>query len=108
MPRFLYRIQPARPAMLTDGPDAREAAIIAQHFEYLQALTRSGVVLMAGRTLNRDERAFGIVVFAAESAARAREIMAGDPAVAQGVMRAELFPYRVALWSAAGSADDDG
>lgn len=54
---------------------------------------------MAGRTLNADETAFGIVVFRADSETSARQIMHDDPAVKLGVMHAELFPYRVALWS---------
>ena len=88
--------------MPVEGPTEREEEIIAEHFAYLQRLTDEGVVLMAGRTLNADERAFGIVVFATESESAAREIMNSDPAVKQGVMKAELFPYRVALWSDVG------
>ena len=97
---FLYRLQPVRLEMITDGPTDREAAIVGEHFKYLQQLLAEGTVLMAGRTLNADDRTFGIVVFAAASEAKASEIVGGDPAVKHGVMRAELFPYRVALWSA--------
>ena len=88
--------------MLTDGPTEREAATIAEHFEYLQRLHATGVVLMAGRTLNNDAQAFGIVVFTAESEHVALRLMQADPAVCAGVMKAELFPYRVALWSPSG------
>jgi uncharacterized protein YciI len=56
-----------------------------------------GVVILAGRTLNGDDSTFGIVIFNAGSEEEARRIMESDPAVRQGVMRAELFPYRVAL-----------
>jgi len=38
---------------------------------------------------------FGIVIFRAESAEAARRIMADDPAVAAGVMRGQVFPFRV-------------
>jgi len=102
MPQFLYRLQPTRLGMLTGGPTEREAAIIGEHFEYLQRLVADGVVLMAGRTLNNDERTIGIVVFAAASEAEAAALMESDPSVKQGVMNAELFPFGVALWSAAG------
>jgi hypothetical protein len=44
-----------------------------------------------------DASSFGIVVFWAESDDAARRIVDADPAVAGGVMRAELFPFRVAL-----------
>jgi ribosomal protein S18 acetylase RimI-like enzyme/uncharacterized protein YciI len=99
MKQFLYRIQPARSAMLTAGPTAFEASAIADHFSYLERLTGEGVVLLAGRTSNSDERTFGIVVFAAGSDDEAGEVVRMDPAVARGVMTAEIFPFGVALLS---------
>ena len=94
---YLYRIRPARPEMLSEGPTKEEAAIISEHFRHLEVLTREGVVLLAGRTLTTDESSFGIVVFRAEDEEEALRILAGDPAVKRGVMGAELFPFRVAL-----------
>lgn len=108
MPQFLYRLQPARIAMLTGGPTEREARIISEHFAYLKRLTEQGTVLMAGRTLATDERCFGIVVLMAPSADEAEAIMHDDPAVKEEIMSAELFPYRVALWSSRGPPKDDG
>jgi uncharacterized protein len=99
MPQFLYRLQVTRLGILTEGPTPEEAQRVGEHFAYLQSLMAAGTVLMAGRTLNADERTFGIVVFVADSEAKAKEIMENDPAVRHGVMRAELFPYRIALWS---------
>lgn len=95
--QYLYRIQPTRLAMVTDGPTPHEAEIVSAHFEYLKQLTADGVMILVGRTLNNDESTFGIAVFKAENDDAARTIMLGDPAVANGVMRAELFPYRIAL-----------
>lgn len=98
MPKqYLYRIQPTRPAMLTEGPGAEEGRLVGEHFEYLKNLTEIGVVQLAGRTTNTDPTSFGIVVFAADSDEAARAIMQHDPAVAGGVMRADLFPFSVAL-----------
>ena len=105
MPDFLYRIQPTRPGLLLQGPTEQESAIVEAHLLYLKNLVSDGVVLMAGRTLTADASAFGIVVFRADSEPEAREIMRKDPAVAQGVMSAELFPYRIALWSSQGPGD---
>ena len=96
---FLYRIQPARPEMLSEGPTDQEAAIVGEHFNYLKGLNEQGIVLLAGRTLNTDPSSFGIVILRAGSEAAAREIVTNDPAVRNGVMRAELFPYRIALSS---------
>jgi uncharacterized protein YciI len=96
MPEFLYRIQPTRLTMLTDAPTPAEAAAIAAHRAYLDRMAAAGVVLLFGRTQTTDASTFGIVIFRAESAEAARRIMAADPAVAAGVMRGEVFPFRVA------------
>ncbi|MBL1217871.1 MAG: hypothetical protein D8M59_10295 [Planctomycetes bacterium] len=102
MEQYLYRVQPTRTEMLSEGPTEDEAAIVQAHFEYLQRLTRDGIVLMAARTLTTDSDSFGIVIFEADSVDAARSLMNGDPAVHEGVMSAELFPCRVALWSDSG------
>ncbi len=52
---------------------------------------------LAGRTLTTGPETFGIVVFEAPDPAAASAVMAGDPAVAGGVMTAAVFPFRVAL-----------
>ena len=97
LPRqFLYRIQPTRLAMLIEATP-EESALVGQHFDYLQALLRRGVLILAGRTLNTDGSGFGIVIFNAESEEAARALVDDDPAVKGGVFSAELFPYRVAL-----------
>jgi len=85
--------------MVTEGPTEREAASVAAHFTYLKELTRQGVMRLVGRTQNNDERTIGIAVFRAADEAEALAIMQGDPAVRDGVMSAELFPFRIALES---------
>lgn len=92
--------------MLTEGPTEREARIVSEHFAYLSELTDRGTVLMAGRTLTADEQTFGIAVLVARNSADAESLMNDDPAVKHGVMRAELFPYRVALWSRNGPPEE--
>lgn len=94
---FLYRITPIRAEMLTEGPTEREADLISQHFSYLKSLLGKGTLILAGRTQNTDVSSFGIVIFRTTSEAEAKDIMANDPAVKHRVMRAELFPYKVAL-----------
>ena len=94
---LLYTLQATRSGMLADGPSAKEQAVMAQHLAYLRELTKPGGVLMAGRTLNTDASAFGMVILRVDSESEARAIMQGDPAVVQGVMRAERYPYCVAL-----------
>ena len=96
MSEFLYRLQPTRPAMLTDGLTAVEREAVAAHFAYLQQLAVTGVVLLFGRTQTTDASTFGIVIYRAGSPDEARQIMADDPVVRAGVMRAEVFPFRIA------------
>jgi uncharacterized protein YciI len=98
---YLYKIQPTRLEMLTQGPTPQEAAIVAQHLAYLKGLAEQGVVVLAGRTLNADESAFGIAILRAGSEESARAVMNNDPAVKNGVMRAELYPYRIAVMAKA-------
>ena len=97
MNHYLYKIQPTRLSMLTEGPTPQESEIISRHFAYLKSLTEQEIAVFVGRTLTTDERTFGITVFQATSEEVARDIMNNDPAVIAGVMRAELFPFRIVL-----------
>jgi uncharacterized protein YciI len=97
MQQWLYFLKPARLGMVTEGPTPEEAEIVSRHFAYLEGLTEKGVILLVGRTQNADENTFGIAIFEAEDESAARAIMEADPAVVGGVMRATLYPYKVAL-----------
>jgi uncharacterized protein YciI len=94
--QFLYKITLTRLGMVTEGPTDAEAAVISQHFNYLKSLTDQGTLLLFGRTQNLDSTTFGIAIFRAESEDEARSIMCNDPAVKQNLMRAELYPYKLA------------
>ena len=100
MKQHLYKIQPVTPEMLTEGPTEAESKIVSDHFSYLKDLMERGAVILAGRTQNNDYSSFGIIIFRAESEDQAREIVRNDPAVKNNVMRAELYPYRIALLNA--------
>ena len=96
--QYLYRIHPTRDGFLIEST-LEEDTIVSAHFNYLKALTKQGIVLMAGRTLHTDNTSHGLVVLVAGSEDEARTIMESDPAVKAGVFRAELFPFTVALAS---------
>ncbi len=70
---------------------------MSEHFAHVEALTDQGVVLRVGRTQDNSPRTFGIVIFQAGSEEQAQAIMNSDPVVRQGIMRAELFPFRFTL-----------
>jgi uncharacterized protein YciI len=73
--------------------------IVENHFNQLMKMKDDGVVILAGRTLNDERSAFGIVIFNAKDDEDAKRIMESDPAIMEGIMSGELFPYHVALIS---------
>ncbi|HWS51362.1 MAG TPA: YciI family protein [Microbacterium sp.] len=95
MAQWLYRIVPARPAMVA-APTPEEQRIVAAHFDYLVDLRDRGVLILAGRT-QEDAGAFGLIVFEADEEAAARTVMLGDPGVANAVFEASLHPFAVAV-----------
>ncbi len=95
--QFITILNPTRIGMLTDGPTEFEEKTVSAHFEYLKELEKKGIVLLAGRTLTEDEKTFGIVIFLAEDLDAAKQVTVNDPVIINGVMQAELFPFRIAL-----------
>jgi len=96
MNQWLYLLRPSRLGMLTEATP-EEVETVSRHFAYLQDLTKKGVMILMGRTQNNDESTLGICIFEAEDELAARMIMEADPAVSAGVMRAVLYPYKIAL-----------
>ena len=89
--------------MFLHAPRARFAAtmsdeeqrIMAEHFERLQRLYADGTMVLVGPTLGEVNT--GIAVFEAPDDAAAQRIVDEDPAVASGLMRGELRPYKISL-----------
>jgi uncharacterized protein YciI len=102
--QFMYKVRAKRLAMMYQGPNEQEAAILEEHYQYLKGLAAHGVLIMAGRTLNADESAFGVVIFKAESEEAARAIVYADPAVKRNVLGVQLFPFHVAVTGGAVAA----
>lgn len=97
MNQWLYVLKPTRLEMLTEGATDYESETVSRHFAYLQGLTKQGVMILVGRTQNADENTIGLAIFEAEDESAARKIMESDPAIVGGVMRADLYPYKIAL-----------
>lgn len=93
---WLYVLRPSRVEMLIDGPTTEESARIGEHLAYLMAHAEAGRMHLVGRTETNDASTLGLVVFDAPGEVEARALMEADPAVASGVMTAELFPFRIA------------
>jgi uncharacterized protein len=72
---------------------------VYEHFKMLQGLLKENKLILAGKTDNMDETTFGLVILQVDSEESARTIMENDPAVKGGIMTAQIFPYRVALYN---------
>jgi len=70
---------------------------VDRHLANFKAAVQSGQLILAGRTKEPGDKTFGIAIFEAADEAAARKFMETDPAVAGGVMTAELHPFAVAL-----------
>jgi uncharacterized protein len=71
-----------------------ESEIMSIHFAYMKKLLEDGVLIMAGPVTTGE---FGVSIFEADSEVDAMRIVNNDPAVAIGLMKPELYPYRVSL-----------
>jgi len=70
---------------------------LQRHFGRFQEAIKTGQLILAGRTSETGDKTFGIAIFQAKEEAAARKFMEEDPAVAGGLMTAELHPFTVAL-----------
>ena len=71
--------------------------VLQRHFVRFQEAIKAGKLILAGRTSESGDKTLGIAIFEAKDEAAARKFMEEDPAVAGGLMTAELHPFTVAL-----------
>lgn len=95
--QFIYVLKLIPPLLKPDNWTEKEEEIVDRHFANLQKLLNEGKLILAGKTSGLDEKTFGIVILEVETDDEALSIMENDPAVAEGIMQAELFPYHIAL-----------
>lgn len=74
-----------------------DKAAVERHFNRLKEASKTGQLILAGRTSESGDKTFGIAIFEAADENVARDFMNADPAVVAGVMTAELHPFGVAL-----------
>lgn len=94
---FLYRIEPTRPEMLTEGPTPEETATMETHYAHLRAHVESGRIFLAGPAVRRDGSGYGLTMFEADDFADAEAFAESDPAVVAGVVRPEVLQLRLSL-----------
>lgn len=95
--QFIYVLKLIPSLLIAENWTEKEEQIVASHFERLQALLKEEKLILAGKTSGLNENTFGIVILEVESEDEAYAFMKNDPAVAAGIMEAQLFPYNVAL-----------
>jgi uncharacterized protein YciI len=95
--QFIYVLKLV-PRLYADSAWTKEdEAVLGRHFVRFQNAAKSGQLILAGRTSEPGDKTFGIAIFEAPDEDAARKFMQEDPAVASGLMTAELHPFAVAL-----------
>jgi uncharacterized protein YciI len=95
--QFIYVLRLV-PRLHADSAWTKEDdAVLKRHFARFQEATKSGLLILAGRTSESGDKTFGIAIFEAPDEDAARKFMESDPAVVAGLMTAELDPFAVAL-----------
>ncbi|HKE30283.1 MAG TPA: YciI family protein [Candidatus Angelobacter sp.] len=95
--QFIYVLRLV-PRLYADSAWTKEDNVVLErHFARFQQAAKSGQLILAGRTSEPGDKTFGIAIFEAPDEAAARKFMEEDPAVASGLMTAELHPFTVAL-----------
>ena len=95
--QFIYVLKLV-PRLYADSAWTKEdETVLERHFARFQNAAKSGQLILAGRTSEPGDKTFGIAIFEAADEAAARKFMEADPAVAAGVMTAELHPFAVVL-----------
>jgi uncharacterized protein YciI len=97
MPHFIYILKLQSQYEDAAAWTSCTEKIVTDHFEYLSALAKKGVVKHFGRTEKPldDPDLFGIVVLQVENEEAAADIMLDDPCICNEVMRAKLLLYRM-------------
>jgi uncharacterized protein YciI len=95
--QFIYVLRLV-PRLHSDSAWTKEdEAALTRHFDRFKRAIATGELILAGRTQEPGDKTFGIAIFEAQDEAAARTFMENDPAVASGLMTAELHPFSVAL-----------
>lgn len=94
MPEWIYFIHAPRENFGETMTD-EEKQVWGVHFERLQRLLADGTLILAGPTLGPINT--GVCVFEAPDEEAATKLMNEDPAIASGIAKGELRPFRASL-----------
>ena len=85
---FLVILRPAREGI------EEEAEMLEAHWAYLRRMHDAGKIVVAGPSWFGDDP-FGVGVVDVRERAEVEAILADDPAITSGAMRAEIRPMRI-------------
>src|SRR5438132_7134802 len=95
--QFIYALRLV-PRLYSDSNwTKQDNEVLERHFARFQEAAKSGELILAGRTKEPGDKTFGIAIFEASDEEAARKFMQADPAIAGGLMTAELHPFAVTL-----------
>lgn len=96
---YLYHLRLTEKYQDSTAWTEKDSQIISDHANFLDKLGKRGVLLLAGRTDFAPDHPnlFGIALIRADSQEAADKIMAGDPAVQNGIQKAQVLPFRMAM-----------
>ena len=91
--RFMVMLIPCRDDFW-QTLSAEEQVVIRAHFEAMVALHDEGTLEFAGR--DQDAK-FGVAICCGDSEQHVRDALGKTPAIAGGLLRIEVSPYKLAL-----------
>ena len=92
---WLVVLRPVRDEMPFE-PTEDESRIVSEHYDYLKRLRVEGRIVLAGPSALPGDT-FGLGIFDQDDRAEVEAIVAADPAVTNGIMTAEIRPYRISV-----------
>ena len=92
---WLVVLRPTR-AELPFDPTPEEERIVGEHYARLLRLRDEGKLVLAGPSPVAGDT-IGIAVFDVDDEAEVQAILDVDPAVVNGVMTAEIRPFRISI-----------
>ncbi|HKC78206.1 MAG TPA: YciI family protein [Gaiellaceae bacterium] len=92
---WLVVLRPVRAEMPFE-PTEEESRIVSEHYEYLRRLRAEERLVLAGPSALPGDT-FGLGIFDQEDRAEVEAIVADDPAITNGLMTAEIRPYRISV-----------
>jgi len=92
--QYVYEISLLKPFQQKSSWTDKEHRIQKGHLAYLENLTQSGVLEIAGiKNLGLAEQQ-GIILLNVENHEKAKEISSNDPSVKEGMMTANIYPFQ--------------